>query len=202
MKNWLKKYAMASILSAAFFALGLFLRALTADRDTALWKSLVLTPEPEICALCGNGNGMPYHAPVLVDLSTGEIGEMQVYDPDPVHRYELAEEQSTGTFSLLYVAGLTGCRDTCEHSCDVTLPEKGGQIDPTHFCRNCRAVLAGIDTEGYILADLHNLSDIAAYTIAGRSEYTIRDYAVSISDQEESHGLSIHVTGLLFMGEG
>lgn len=110
-----------SISLAAFFALGVFLRGIIADRDITLWKSLVLTPEPEICALCGSG--IPYHAPVLVNLSTGEIGEMRVYDPDPRHRYELEEEQSTGTFSFLHIAGLTGYRDTCNHSCCVTLPE-------------------------------------------------------------------------------
>ena len=61
-----------SILFAAFFAFGVFLCGIAADRDAALWKSLVLTPEPETCALCGNG--IPYHAPVLVNLSTGEGG--------------------------------------------------------------------------------------------------------------------------------
>ena len=83
------------ILLTAFFLFGVFLRGIVADREMSLWKSFVLTPEPEICALCGGG--IPYHAPVLVNLSTGEAGEIRVYDPDPRHRYELAEEQSTGT---------------------------------------------------------------------------------------------------------
>lgn len=80
--------ATISILLAAFFGFGVFLRGIVADRDMALWKSLVLTPEPEICALCGYG--IPYHAPVLVNLSTGEAGEMCVYDPDTRHAvYEM-----------------------------------------------------------------------------------------------------------------
>ena len=76
----------------------MFLRGIAAERSIA--NSLANSPEPEICALCGNGSGTSYHAPVLVNLSTGEIGELRVYNPDPHHRNEIAKEQSTGTFSL------------------------------------------------------------------------------------------------------
>ena len=188
------------MLLTAFFAVGVFLRGAVAERDMALWKSFVLTPEPETCTLCGSG--IPYHAPVLVNLSTGEMGEMRIYDPDPQRRYELAEEQSTGTFSFLHIAGLTGCRDTCNHTCCVTLPETDAPIVPALFCRDCRALLADTATEGYIWADLYNLSDIATYAIKDGAKYTIRDYDISISAQEEPDGLSIHVTGLLTAKEG
>lgn len=189
-----------SILFVAFFAFGIFLRGIAADRDMAWWKSFVLLPEPEVCALCGSG--IPYQAPVLVNLSTGEAGEMRVYDPDPQCRYELAEEQSTGTFSFLQVAGLTGCRDTCNHTSYVTLPENGAPISPVLFCRVCRVLLADTATEGYILADLYNLSDITAYAIKNGAGYTIRDYDISISTQKETGGLSVNVTGLLSVNEG
>ena len=188
------------ILLTVFFAIGVFLRGIIADRDMALWKSFVLMPEPEICALCGSG--IPHHAPVLVNLSTGEAGEMRVYDPDPHHRYELAEEQSTGTFSFLHIAGLTGCRDTCNHTCYVTLPEKEDPIVPTLFCRNCRALLADTDIKGYILADLSDLSDMKVYAIKDNVNYTIRDYNISVSTQRGTGGLSINVTGLLSVNEG
>lgn len=209
MKIWLKtcketlhKYrqdlieaTVTSVLLAACFFYGGFLRGIAANRDITLWRSLVLAPEPEICALCGGG--APYHAPVLVSLSTGEAGEMRVYDPDPRHRYELAEEQSTGTFSLLHVAGLTGYRDTCDHTCHVTLPEEAAPIAPGLFCRDCRALLADTATGGYVLADFSNLSDITVYAIEDGARYVIRDYDVFISTQEETDGLSVHVAGLL-----
>ena len=188
------------ILLTASFLFGVFLRGIVADRDMALWKSFVLTPESEICALCGSG--IPYHAPVLLNLSTGEAGEIRVYDPDPRHRYELAEEQSTGTFSLLHIAGAAGYRDTSNHTCCVTLPEKESPIDPALFCRDCRALLADTATEGYILADLYNLRDMKVYAIKDNVKYTIRDYDISISTRTETGGLSINVTGLLFTSEG
>lgn len=188
------------ILLTASFLFGVFLRGIVADRDMVLWKSFVLTPESEICALCGSG--IPYHAPVLLNLSTGEAGEIRVYDPDPRHRYELAEEQSTGTFSLLHIAGAAGYRDTSNHTCCVTLPEKESPIDPALFCRDCRALLADTTTEGYILADLYNLRDMKVYAIKDNVKYTIRDYDISISTRTETGGLSINVTGLLFTSEG
>lgn len=193
-----------SISLAAFFVLGVFLRGIIADRDMALWKSIVLTPEPEVCALCGSGSGISYHAPVVVNLSTGESGELRVYDPDPYRRNEIAEEQSTGTFSFLYVAGIMGYRDTCDHSSHVTLPKdrEWTRIDPALFCHDCRALLADAATEGYILADLYNSSDITIYAIKDGAKYTIRDYDISISAQEEPDGLSIHVTSLLTAKEG
>lgn len=42
-------------------------------------RSLVLAPEPEHCVVCS----VKYHAPALLDLSTGELGEMEVYSPHP-----------------------------------------------------------------------------------------------------------------------
>lgn len=154
--------------------------------------------------MCGNRSGTSYHAPVVVNLSTGEIGELRVYDPDPHHRNEIAEEQSTGTFSLLNIAGLTGYRDTCDYSSHVTLPEEKEWmvIDPSYFCRGCRTLLADTDTAGYILADLYDLDRIMIYAIENEAEYTIRDYTVSISTQDELKCLSIDVTGLLFQENG
>ena len=102
-----------------------------------------------------------------------------------------------GPFSLLHIAGLTGCRDTCDHTCRVTLPEKEAPIVPALFCRDCRALLADTATEGYILADLYDLSDITAYAVKDGAKYTVRDYDISISIQEETDSLSVHVTGLL-----
>ena len=52
------------------------------------------------------------------------------------------------------------------------------------------------------MADLYNLSDITTYAIKDGAKYTIRDYDISISAQEEPDGLSIHVTGLLTAKEG
>ena len=58
------------------------------------------------------------------------------------------------------------------------------------------------DSSGSFFADLYHLSDITIYAIKDGAKYTIRDYDISISAQEEPDGLSIHVTGLLTAKEG
>ena len=191
-----------SIVFVLLFVCCMTLHGIALNRNIA--NALANAPEPEVCALCGSGSGISYHAPVVVNLSTGESGELRVYDPDPYRRNEIAEEQSTGTFSFLYVAGIMGYRDTCDHSSHVTLPKEREwtQIDPSYFCRSCRTLLADTATEGYVLADLYNLSGITTYAIKDGAKYTIRDYDISISTQEKPGGLSIHVTSLLPINEG
>lgn len=186
------------IVFVPYYVCCMILHGIVTDRSIA--NALVNTPEPEICALCGNGNGISYHAPVVVNLSTGESGELRVYDLDPYRRNELAKEQSTGTFSFLNVAGIMGYRDTCDHTSHVILPkEKEWElIDSSYFCRSCRTLLAETATAGYLLVDLYDPDRIMAYAIEDGAEYTIRDYTVSISTQDELNGLSIDVTGLLF----
>ncbi len=179
------------------FILGVFVQGACSDRTIAFWRSIAATPQPEVCALCGNGHGPRYHAPVLVNLSTGSVGELRVYDPDPQQKAGLAAKQSTGTFSFLHVAGLTGYRDTYSHTSHVTLTKELAPMDPSFFCRDCRALLAGASTKGYVLADLHDLDRITVYTVAEGAEYAIRDYAVSISCDKDLNSLSVDVTGCL-----
>jgi len=66
-------------------------------------------PEPEQCALCELAHRC--HAPALMNLATGEILEMRVYEPDPIRPWELAEEQRTGYFHISDGAGLRGWCD-------------------------------------------------------------------------------------------
>ncbi len=202
MKNQAKKVSIvvSGIIIGFVFLLAccITLHDIATDRNIA--NSLANSSEPEVCALCGNGSGMSYHAPVVVNLATGEVGELRVYDPDPHHRNEIAKEQSTGTFCFLSVAGLTGYRDTCDHTSHVTLPKEKEWmlIDPSYFCHSCRTLLADTATTGYAVVDLYDLDNIMVYAIEKGAEYTIRDYSVSISTQNELKCLSINVTGLLF----
>lgn len=177
------------------FILGVFAQRACSDRTIAFWKSIAATPQPDVCALCGNG--LQHHAPVLVDLSTGLVGELCVYAPDPQHKGGLAAKQSTGTFSFLHIAGLTGYQDTCGHTSHVTLTKESEPMDPSFFCRDCRALLAGVSTKGYVLADLYDLDRITVYAVAEGAEYAIRDYSVSISCDKDLNGLTVDVTGCL-----
>lgn len=165
-------------------------------QQAAFAESLSSTPDPEVCAVCG---GARYHAPCLVDLSTGEVGELTVYDPHRSLMGEIEETQPTGTFSLVPCAGLTAARDTCNRTCTVTLPKEQDNMAPVFFCRDCRNLLAETAQRGYVLLDLYDLQDIAAYPVNAGAEYEIRDYAVSIQRSKGSQGLSVIVQGRLFL---
>lgn len=62
---------------------------------------LSVKQEQKECCLC---ESFRYHAPCMVDLETGNVLELELYDPHPVMVAELAQEQySTGTFSFFAV---------------------------------------------------------------------------------------------------
>lgn len=151
-------------------------------------------PEPEVCALC---DGFRYHAPCLVRLDTGEVGELQVYDPDPVHRYEISAVQQTGTFSLAYCAGIRAARDTCTHTCSAELPEDAGRIAQKYFCKNCRTLLTEAADRGYVLADLYDLENIRIYPVYDGANHSIREYEVSVGRRDGRDQLFLEVEGQL-----
>ena len=55
--------------------------------------AILPAPEPERCAIC---DCIPFHAPALVNLETGEVGELEVYEPHPFKVAELNEINRAG----------------------------------------------------------------------------------------------------------
>lgn len=195
MKTWPKKRGRLynrgipnAVLAAALLGAALFL--LWVGRDAAFRKAMAEVPEPDACALCG---GRRYHAPCLVNLATGEVGELCVYDADPQNRAELAPVQQTGTFCAFQCAGVPAYRDTISHTSHAELPEGGEPLNPAFFCRPCRALLAGTAARGYVLLDLYDLNAIRLFPIEDGAKYPIRDYTVST--QRSAEGSTVSVTG-------
>lgn len=148
---------------------------LIAGLTAALLILFYLTAEPETCALCG---GLKCHAPCIVDLATGEVGELEIYAPHPTLVGELAEEQPRGIFAFLPCVGLTAIQDQDAGTCTILLPDVQQKMNPRHFCKACRVHLAGM--KGYALIDLYDLKDIHAYPIEDGATYSIRGYTVSV----------------------
>lgn len=201
MKTWLAKHkrqllalGLAAAMGAAF-SLGWYagLGATNRNAYAALWRAILDLPDPERCALCSED--ARYHAPCLVNLSTGEMGEMQVYAYGPTKEGKLdpREAQFSGTFNFQPCAGLTAVRDTGFHTFQVTLPEERELMDPALFCGECRLLLAGAGLEGYVIVDLYDRDHIRAYPIRGE---VIRDYRISTNSGKDS-GVEVSVTSLL-----
>lgn len=204
MKTWLTRHGrqllalgIAAVM-AVVFSLGRYAGFYAADRNAyaAMWEAIIGLPDPEQCALCGEGK--QYHAPCLINLSTGQMGEMRVYtyDPTPQGRLDPREVEFSGTLSFQRCAGLTATRDNDLHTCQVILPEERELMNPANFCKKCRLLLAGAGLEGYVILDLYDLDNKLAYSTRRGGHEVIRDYRVSV-DSGKDGGLEVRVTGLL-----
>ena len=171
--------------------------AICQDMEVSIWRSVVTSPVPEQCTLC---SGMTYHAPCLLDLSTGRLVELEIYERDPVRGGEIANTQSLDHCVMrLGGAGLALfiTRNAEVQECAAWLSVKNDEIDPAYFCRDCRALLTEVSIQGSVLLDLYSRDAIHAYTVEDGANYTIRDYTVSIVKNEKDH-LTITATGHAF----
>ena len=123
----------------------------------------------------------PYHAPALMDITTGDYGELTVYDNDRYKVGVLAEEQRGGFMAMTRPAGAYAVRDADAHTCRATLPDK--------------SIEAG-SSRRYVLVDTLNPDDVRVYPITDGAVYEIRDYTVSISLDDQGK-LNIYVRGNL-----
>ena len=178
--------------------------SLTVELDIFLWngtfwKSLAITTEPEICSICQKGDGIRYHAPVLVNLSTGRIRELKIYDNDPRTTWEVAEEQRWDDWVFTVIDdNATMSWSSVDHTNVAHIGEGLAKFNPSYFCRECRALLAETGNRGYFILDLYDLGNIQGFAVKAGSEYTIRDYTVSIYKDSNNGGLTVEVTGHLF----
>lgn len=113
--------------------------------------TILPAPNPKRCAIC---DSIPYHAPALVNLATGEVGELAVYEPHPFKVAELNPYQQGGTFSFIYVAGLNGYSDTANWETHITIPINENEYEEKFFCKSCRDRIADHTDKSFLLLDL------------------------------------------------
>ena len=135
-------------------------------------------PEPESCALCEHQE--LHHAPVLMNLATGEIVELSV-------------EPRVGVFRLVVGAGVSGCSIGGEE-CKVQLPQAGVAMNDRLFCRKHRLMLAVANGRGYALLDLHEAGRAIPYVVAKGVEYEINEYTVEIEKGSRPFGWIVSVS--------
>lgn len=151
------------------------------------------TPEPERCSLCDD---LPCHAPCIINLSTGEKLELDVYEPHPFLVGEIAEEQRGGYFSFVRGAGVEGYKLGAE-SVTITIPVKSAKMDQQFFCNACRELLADHTNSGYVLIDLKDTDAPVIYGISADASYSFRCYDITIQELVEDKKYEITITGML-----
>ncbi len=186
MKSWLTRNRLnwlgviiASVVLCLIMCLMFCLGGWAERKETALWRSLVAEPEPERCALCESVNQF---FPCLVSLSSGETGVIKAY-----------RAEGRGFAGYLGCDGIWMQGDTLTGSCELMLPEELKEIDASHFCLDCRARLAGITTEGYVLADTYCEDSLELYPIEVGAEYGLREFTVKIIQDGKTDRILVQI---------
>ena len=153
--------------------------------------------EPDKCSLCDN---LSCHAPCIVNLSTGEILELSVYEPHPFTAGALAEEQRTGYFAFIQGAGVSGHK-LGGKSVTVTIPTESGRLIRQHFCTACLDLLADYANQGYVLTDLKDPKNPIIYGIYENTSFSFRCYDVSIQKHKDAEAFVVTIIGTLEQSE-
>ena len=156
-----------------------------------LAHAILPAPEPERCAIC---DSIPFHAPALVNLATGEVGELAVYDPHPFKVAELNEYQQGGTFSFIYAAGLNGYSDTANWETHITIPTNENEYEEKHFCKSCRERIAGYTDKGFLLLDLRSPESFLILSLDIEEIQTVRCYEVQTKQSLDEIEIVVHGT--------
>ena len=94
-KDILLTVLLVAVILGAFFG-GFYLCWEGARDQVMFWEAMTTAPEPTSCALCGTDRDVKHHAPCIVNLSSGEIAELNVYQPHPTIPGEVTDEIKTG----------------------------------------------------------------------------------------------------------
>lgn len=151
----------------------------------------VNAPDPDRCSLC---DYIPSHAPCLVNLNTGEVGEIALYEPHHTLVGEIAEEQRGGYFRFMSVADLQGYLDACVPEAHITVPDGIEKYKEKYFCSTCRELLKAYAHCGFVLADLRDHETPMIYPVEEGTEFEVRCYTVVITETDKG-GLDISVVG-------
>ena len=177
MKTWLKR------MSISLLAVVTILIILDIPAPTA----------PEDCSICRH---IKCHAPCILNLATGEIGELELYQPHDKKVGEIAEEQNGGTFSFIYFAGLRGIRLTDPWYIEVDVPMEGERKNNSFFCEKCRNLLDKYE-QGYVLIDMYDLENPVVYAFEDNTTYKMRCYKITSTVRLEKKYYSLRVDGIL-----
>ena len=135
-------------------------------------------PEPDRCSMCAD---ISRHALCIINLSTGEKLELDIYEPHPFLVGEIAEEQPGGYFSFIRGAGVEGYRVGAEYIV-VSVPIESGKIDQRYFCNSCRKLLENERKSSFVLVDLKCPEKPVMYSVNAEVSLYIRCYSILVEE--------------------
>ena len=156
--------------------------AIIAGIVLALCVAGLILHEPQFCPLCLAEQS---DIPCLMDLHTGEIGEIRIGNG------ELSDDPATFVFCLVDVVGCEGYCDTGARRCRLELEQNSKVFNRFIFCRSCREKLQKCQHTRYAVLDLKQPEAVVYPAAVG--EFTIGKYQIGITGSEESLSLLVSV---------
>lgn len=150
-------------------------------------------PEPANCVLCDTYSR---HAPCLIDLNSGEIRDLEIYQLDYAGDGELSDTQYGGYLSLVSLGEISGILLGAD-SVELEAPRNANGLLAGIFCKDCRQLLNDSKCQGYAFADLHDPKNPAVWNIKAGTAFSVRCYNVTIAESDKPNKLKILMTGTL-----
>jgi len=150
-------------------------------------------PEPKECALC---DAFPRHAPCLVDLNTGELRDLEIYQPHHTKVAELSDEQYGGYMSLVQFGDISGILLGADRV-ELNVPIKSTGMQDGLFCNDCRKLLKDNKCQSYILTDLRHPATPSVWPFKDGLSFSVRCYEIDITTSDDSENLIIVMRGTL-----
>lgn len=146
------------------------------------------------CCLCSS---FRYHAPCLIDLETGYMVELALYDPHPTNGAELAEKQShIDTFSFVGMGDVKGTKMTGSRIIEINVPVTG-KAYTFRLCKDCQKQLPDDYRNRYILADLYDADLKKLIPLESGIEMNIRCYEITMKENFENGKILVTIQGSL-----
>ena len=130
---------------------------------------------------------MRYHAPCVLNLSTGEITELRVYQSHPELVGELTDEQQGGHIDFQFGHGIEIISSIDAQSAKARVQKSSVDLNPALYCHSCREFLLPVATEGYVLLDLYAPDGLDAFNLERDANHTIRDYDVAVTEEDKEY---------------
>ena len=130
----------------------------------------------------------------MVNLATGEAGELAVYDPHPTKVAEVDEYQQGGTCRFIYAAGLKGYSNTANWETHITIPTNENEYEEKYFCKSCRELISGHAENGVLLLDLREPEEFSILSLGSDEIQKLRCYEIQTTQRSKVIDTSIHGT--------
>lgn len=156
-----------------------------------VYKALPVPPEK--CPVC---TAPEEHAPCLLDIRTGKIDSLNLYEYSEIDWNTPAKYQRGGYAVLINFGDATGIRMTDPWYLQLRITAKPTSVPKGMYCRSCQEKLSAKEC-GFAILDVGTTHSPEIYEVCMGAEYSFRCYDISVEEDSLVQGLSLTINGTL-----